>query len=157
MSGTFLSFSTYMKASGEGHSYTLSWHKITDYLYMGFKTCLMPEIWWMPVQESFRTVAVCQFRIFMTEYGELIFWPNTNIFGKSNFQYSYSNNEYLETNIWISEYITKDNFWTNTNTNIFNKSNFQYLYSNIKYSETNIWISEYIWIFAVCQSLYWFE
>ena len=37
----------------------------------------------------------------------MIFWPNmnTNIFGKSNLWYSYSNIQYSETNIWISENI----------------------------------------------------
>jgi hypothetical protein len=71
----------------------------------------------------------------------LIFGKNMNLFEKSDFRYSYSNIQYLET-IQISEFkyspFTKDNVLPNSNMNIFEKSNFKYSYLNITYSEKNI-------------------
>ena len=37
----------------------------------------------MPVQDSFRTVAVCHFRRFMTEYGEYLFFERIQIYLES--------------------------------------------------------------------------
>ena len=73
----------------------------------------------------------------------LIFWPNMNmnIFAITNLQYSYSDIQYSDRNIWISEYIwifAIYNIWPNTD--LFKNTNFGYSYSNILYSETNIQI-----------------